>query len=297
MTAAEIVVKLGGQWHGSYGLAPCPAHKDSSPSLSISDGKNKWPLVHCFAGCEPLAVIKKLCELGAWPDDLRPEPAAVEAKEEAEREREQQRRAAFIERTWRQTWDSSSSARGSPIEQWLQARGIHAGARDLERLPLRWAPNCPFGKVTSSAMVALMTDPVTSEPCGLHRTFLLPDGSAKAPMDQPRMMLGRAGIVRLSRDEDVELGLGICEGVETSLAIMAAGWAPVWACGSLGALQRFPVLGGVESLTIFSDPKPQEIEGARACAARWRAARKEALVRLPNAKGDFNDLLAKEFAA
>jgi len=110
-------------------------------------------------------------------------------------------------------------------------------------------------------------------------------------------MLGHAGIVRLSPDDEVELGLGICEGVETGLAIMAAGWVPVWACGSLNALRCYPVLGGVQSLTIFSDPKPQEIEGACACAARWRAARKEALVRLPNAGGDFNDVLAKEFAA
>ena len=39
MTAAEIVAKLGGQWRGSYGLVPCPAHKDRIPSLSITDGK------------------------------------------------------------------------------------------------------------------------------------------------------------------------------------------------------------------------------------------------------------------
>jgi len=104
MTAAEIVAKLGGQWRGSYGLVPCPAHKDRIPSLSITDGKNRRPLVHCFAGCEPLAVIKKLRELRAWPDELKAEPDEAHAEQEAERAREQQWRAAFIERTWRQVW-------------------------------------------------------------------------------------------------------------------------------------------------------------------------------------------------
>ena len=30
-------------------------------------------------------------------------------------------------------------------------------------------------------------------------------------------MLGHAGIIRLSPDDEVELGLGICEGIETGL--------------------------------------------------------------------------------
>ena len=30
--------------------ACCPAHPDSKPSLSISQGREGW-LVHCFAGC------------------------------------------------------------------------------------------------------------------------------------------------------------------------------------------------------------------------------------------------------
>lgn len=30
-------------------------------------------------------------------------------------------------------------------------------------------------------MLALMTDPETAEPVGVHRTFLLPGGTGKAP--------------------------------------------------------------------------------------------------------------------
>ncbi len=143
-------------------------------------------------------------------------------------------------------------------------------------------------------MLGLMTDPRTNKPVGIHRTFLLPDGSAKAPIENPRQMLGRAGIIRLTDDAEVELGLGICEGIETGLAVMAAGWRPIWACSSLGALRRFPVLAGIEHLSIFADPKPHEVDGARECARRWAAGGKEAQARIPNSDGDWNDLLLEE---
>jgi hypothetical protein len=104
------------------------------------------------------------------------------------------------------------------------------------------------------------------------------------------MMLGKAGVIRLSPDEEVSLGLGICEGIETALAVMAAGWRPIWACGSLGALRDFPVLSGIEVLTIFADPKPIEVAGARTCATRWDEAGREAIVWIPRG-GDWNDAL------
>ena len=106
-------------------------------------------------------------------------------------------------------------------------------------------------------------------------------------------MLGKAGIIRLCPDEDVTLGLGICEGIETGLSIAAAGWRPIWATGSLNMLARFPVLSGIECLTIFSDAKAHEVGGARACADRWAAAGREAVVWIPSAEGDWNFALGK----
>jgi hypothetical protein len=140
-------------------------------------------------------------------------------------------------------------------------------------------------------MIALMTDPITAEPTGLHRTFLITDGTAKAPVPHPRMTLGKAGVVCI--DEDVTLGVGICEGLETALSIAAAGWRPIWVAGSLNMLARFPVLSGIECLTIFSDAKAHEVDGARACAARWAAAGREAVVWIPSAEGDWNFALGK----
>ena len=82
-------------------------------------------------------------------------------------------------------------------------------------------------------------------------------------------MLGSQGVVRVSPDEDVTHGLGIAEGVEDALAILASGWEPVWAATSAGMIERFPVLPGIECLTIFADNDGAGVTAAQACAERW----------------------------
>jgi len=143
-------------------------------------------------------------------------------------------------------------------------------------------------------MVALMTDPITDTPCGVHRTYLRPDGAGKALVTPAKMMLGAAGVVRLVPDEDIGLGLGLAEGIETSLAIMQhAEWSPVWAGCSAGAIARFPVLPGIESLTIFADAddKGAGLTAARTCAERWRAAGREVTIQRPPAGTDWHDAI------
>ena len=297
MKAANIVAALGGQMRSkSAGTACCPAHKDRNPSLSVSEDTGGRILVKCFAGCSQAEVIDALRRRDVWPDRARMVPPLTRAEHRshlqqvATRESERARRDDFVEQIWRQTWATALPARGSPIEQWLRHRGIDSAKLDLGRLSLRWVPHCPFGKETSPAMVALMTHPLTGRACGIHRTFLMPDGGGKAVVENPRQMLGSAGVIRLSPDETVSTGLGICEGVENGLAVIAAGWRPIWAAGSLEAVRRFPVLTGVECLTIFADPKPHEVAGARACADRWEEAGREVIVWTPRG-GDWNDAL------
>ena len=297
MKAADIVAALGGRMRSkSAGTACCPAHKDRNPSLSIREGTGGRILVKCFAGCSQAEVIDALRRLDAWPDRAKKGPLLTRAEYRSHRqqvvtrERERARRDDFVEQLWQQTWAAALPARGSPIEHWLAFAASNWCALDLDRLPLRWTPRCPLGSSTAPAMVALMTD-LTGIPCGIYRTFLQPDGNGKAPIEHPRMMLGKAGIIRLTPDEDVALGLGICEGVETALSTMALGWRPIWACGSLQMVMRFPVLAGIESLTIFADEKPHEIAGARVCAYRWVTAGREAAVWIPRVRGDWNDAL------
>jgi putative DNA primase/helicase len=190
----------------------------------------------------------------------------------------------------RRCWQEAGPAAGSLVEAYLASRGLSlpAGA------PLRFHPRCQRGAGADAqhlpAMVALMTDPATGEACGVHRTFLRPDGSGKAD-GVAKMMLGNAGVVRLVPDAEVTLGLGLAEGIETALSVTQGfGWSPVWAATSAGAIAGFPVLPGISDLTIFADADAAGVNAAQACAAQWReAGRCVAILRSP--AGDFNDLL------
>jgi len=246
MDAKKLTEALRGRWHGRYGTARCPAHADRSPSLSVAEGRDGKVLVKCFGGCEQRHVIDALRQVGLWAGHVDSAAAPTEAerqaqrKRDAERERDQQRRDAFVQRTWRETWAAAVPASGSPIEAWFRARGIDPERLDLDRLPLRWSARCPRGKELVPAMLGLMTNAATGEAVGVHRTFLLADGTAKAFGKDSRKMLGRAGVIRLSPDDEVTLGLGVCEGIETGLQVMAAGWRPIWACGSARCADCLP---------------------------------------------------------
>ena len=128
-------------------------------------------------------------------------------------------------------------------------------------------------------VVALMTDSVTNEPIGVHRTFL--DGHGQKI---ERKMLGRQGVVRLSADATVTNGLGLAEGVEDGIAVLLSGWAPVWAATSAGAIERFPILSGIETLTIFSDADVTGMTASNRCISRYLETGRQARVCPPAAR-------------
>jgi putative DNA primase/helicase len=107
-------------------------------------------------------------------------------------------------------------------------------------------------------------------------------------------MLGRAkgAAVKVDADEDVTLGLHIGEGFETCLAARLAGFRPVWALGSAGAIESFPVLPAIEAITILgeTDDTGANRRAVRVCAARWIEAGCEAIEVEPLAGGDFADI-------
>ena len=63
-TASAIVEALG----GSGSSARCPAHDDTTASLSVHDRDGRV-LVHCHAGCAQAAVISALRDKGLWPTE------------------------------------------------------------------------------------------------------------------------------------------------------------------------------------------------------------------------------------
>ena len=72
---------------------------------------------------------------------------------------------------------------------------------------------------------------------------------------------------------------------------MQAGWRPVWACLSAGSIEVFPLLDGIECLTVFADHDENRAgeRAARECCTRWTAAGRTAVAIQPTFAGDWND--------
>ena len=95
-------------------------------------------------------------------------------------------------------------------------------------------------------------------------------------------------------------GLAVGEGLETVLAGIVKGFRPAWALGDASNIENFPVISGIEALTILVDNDVSR-RGQRAaleCSRRWTRAGREVLRAIPNHAGyDFNDLLIRNAAA
>lgn len=112
----------------------------------------------------------------------------------------------------------------------------------------------------------------------IMRTFLAADGRGKAPIEKPRLLWKGAnkkgGCIRLWPDDEITTGLAIGEGIETALAL-ARGFGLAWSTVDAANLAAFPVLEGVESLTVAVDNDPDGIKAAATVAARWVGAGRE----------------------
>jgi hypothetical protein len=147
-------------------------------------------------------------------------------------------------------------------------------------------------------MLGLFRTIVGDKPVAIHRTALSPDARK---ID--RMTLGPVGgaAIKLTRHDDVERGLVVGEGVETTVAGMMLGFTPAWALGFAGAIRSFPVLGGVDALTILVDHDEPDCNGRQAgheaaweCSERWMAAGREVRSVVPRRLGiDMADLVAE----
>jgi hypothetical protein len=138
-----------------------------------------------------------------------------------------------------------------------------------------------------------VTDVVTAEPMTLHKTWLMADGSGKARLDKPRLLKKgygkKGGVVRLWPDEEVSYGLCIAEGIETALTA-AHGFTPVWATLDANNLASFPVLAGIEGLTVVVDHDRVGIDAFNTVGARWLTAGVEVRKWLSDENGsDIND--------
>lgn len=194
------------------------------------------------------------------------------------------------EREGLKLWSGCVELRGTPAEYYLASRGITVLPQGIEEV-LRFHPAGPFGSARSPMLVALYRDIRTNEARAVHRTALSARGEKIG-----RMCLGpKAGAaIKLSADAEVAQGLVIGEGIETTLSAMMLRLTPAWALGDAGGIGGFPILAGIDGLTILVDHDANgagQRQTAR-CLDRWLAAGREVLTLQPHQVGqDINDLL------
>ena len=187
---------------------------------------------------------------------------------------------------------------GTLGERYLASRGLPASGRSdlLFHSDLtHWESRRGF-----PGLVALVRDS-SGNRIALHRTYLADDGSAKAPVDNPRKMLASiaGGAVRLANLTDDHV-VGLAEGIETALSVMAAcARLPVWATLSTSNLEQGVLPAEARTVVLLADHDPSNA-GARAAAtaaARLHAEGRRVFIAMPPKQGDdFNDLLMREGA-
>ena len=177
-------------------------------------------------------------------------------------------------------WREGVDPRGTLVERYLTGRSLELGD-DVAGEVLRWHPGI-------GAMLALFRNIQTDKPQAISRTFLDREGHKIE-----RKFLGPVGgaAIKLDPDENVLEGLHIGEGVETCVAARQLGLRPTWALGSAGAVASFPVLSGIECLTLLAEHDEASALAVEACAARWHGAGREVLINRSGRGKDLADVL------
>ena len=178
-------------------------------------------------------------------------------------------------------WGEGVDPRGTLAEIYLRSRRLDLDA-DVAGRVLRW-------HARPGALIALFRNIETDEPQAVSRTFLDREGRKLG-----RKFLGPVGgaAIKLDADENVLGGLNIGEGAETCQAARQLGLRPAWALGSAGAVAAFPVLSGVECLTLLAENDEASRHAVEACARRWHDAGREVLIDRALLGKDLNDALA-----
>jgi len=282
MRAEDIANALGGRRSGRQYACRCPAHEDTSPSLIVFDGHTDVQ-VRCMAGCHNDEIIAALRKRGIWQSGGRPittlmhEPSSQSVMDDVPLLPETHRELGL------DIFSRGADIRGSLAEKYLTSRNIPIPAGSFNFI--RYVPWCPKGRLRVPALVALMRTVEDDAPAAIQRIMLDVKGRKTNAM-----MLGPSAraVMKLGMERPPMARLYVCEGLETGLALMGAEYRPVWALGSSGAMERFPVIA-VDRLVICADNDKAGMEAATACRGRYGA---NAVIWKPNGEGlDFADIL------
>jgi hypothetical protein len=238
-----------------------------------------------------IAAARKLDGLRATLDEARsflrlprPEPAPFPLERAPQGSPEAARRL----------WTMSRPIHGTVAETYLRNRGI----TDLRSCgSLRFHPSCWFrgdpdnpadtARAAWPALIAAVRT-VGGLLSGVHRTWLAPDGSGKAPVSTPRRAMGHllGNGVRFGMAGEV---LAAGEGIETMLSLReVAPTLPTVAALSANHLAALELHNGLRRLYLVRDEDPAGDMAVEAIMAKASTEGIETLTLSPRL-GDLND--------
>jgi putative DNA primase/helicase len=286
MDTRNIAYTLGGDVTGTNSCnVPGPGHDKADRSLSITidprapDGF----VVHSFASDDPLACkdyVRDRLGLGPWERGQGRRTRLLKAASDSGPEPDQEKRKAWA----LQIWSQSSNPTGTIVEGYLREhRGLELSA-DIAGSVIRFHAGLKFDDAYIPGMVCLLRSIVTNEPCGIHRTFL--DRKTGEKIDRRMLGIAKGAAIKL---DQANARLTIGEGVETALSGRMAGFGPVWALGSSGAVRSFPVIKSLKEITILEENDPTSQRDVEQCAQRYFKAGKPVNIVTPDIGNDLND--------
>ncbi len=283
-----IAKMMGGDVIGRNSVnVPGPGHSktDRSLTITISPRAPGGFVVYSHASDDPMECrdyVRHALGLGSWKQEGKytaPFVVAVGGSDD-----DQERRKAFALKIWSQ----SVNPIGTIVERYLRdERGLSLPI-EIAGSVVRFHGRLRYGDQSLNGMVCLMRNIITDEPVGIHRTFL--DGEGKK-VDRRMLGIAKGAAIKVDGNDAVTGPLTIGEGFETVLAARHAGMGPVWALGSAGAMQAFPLIERVTELTLLQERDPTSRRAVRHCTKRYLGGRKPVNVVTPHrGLNDFNDV-------
>ncbi|MCP1765150.1 DUF7146 domain-containing protein [Bradyrhizobium japonicum] len=254
-----VLKKVGGELIG-----PCP-RCGGTDRFSINLAKNVFNCRGCSGKGGPIAFVRWL-EGCSFPDaietltgrarhqvDRSTISLGLRPKAPGDHDRRQREKAAWF-------WSRRRPITGTIAEAYLrEARGIACP------LPPTLAFLPPLKHEHHPAMVSAFGLCEEIEPgiiaaprevFSVHLTLLKPDGTGKADVEKPKIMIGSPSgrPIVLAPPNDL-LGLAVTEGIEDGLTVHQALGLGAWAAGAAGFMPKLAdaVPGFIDCCTIFAD--------------------------------------------
>jgi len=233
----DLVGALGGTWHGNSAMCRCPAHADGTPSLSLRQGDHGL-LVTCFAGCDPIDVLRELDRIPLGhrfsPPPEAPRPGT-----------------ANIERLW----SEARPVPGTLGERYLASRYLLPIPADV-----RFHPRCPRKPRPHTVFLPALLVAVREgrKLVALQRIFLDPATGTYTE----KATLGLLGTGAWQGGGSGPT-IGLAEGFETARAWSRIHDLPCWA--SLGS-RRLDLVTIPDSVTTLILAADNDLAGRRAVA-------------------------------